>query len=66
MAGLAGMIISWIMYYQGYGMEFIVIGFVCSVISGAVFAGALMWALYKAIAATGALGHFASGRDTRR
>ena len=66
MAGLAGMIISWIMYYQGYGMDFIVIGFVCSVISGAVFAGALMWALYKAIAATGALGHFASGRDTRR
>lgn len=65
-AGLAGALISWVMYYQGYGMAFIAISFLCSLISGAVFSGALMWALQRAIAATGALGQFASGRSGER
>jgi energy-coupling factor transport system substrate-specific component len=35
------------------------------VISGAVIAGILMWYLYIAIAKTGALDHFVSGREVR-
>ncbi|KFI85820.1 ABC-type cobalt transport system, permease protein [Bifidobacterium reuteri DSM 23975] len=37
-----------------------------SIISGIVLAGALMWALHKAIAATGVLDRFASGRAEAR
>ena len=38
---------------------------ICSMISGAVIAGVLMWYLYKGIAATGALSRFASGKEVR-
>lgn len=34
-------------------------------ISGIVFAGVLMWYLYIALAKTGALDKFASGREVR-
>lgn len=37
-----------------------------SIISGVIIAGALMWALHKAIAATGVLDRFASGRAEAR
>lgn len=36
------------------------------VVSGAVLAGVLGWALVRALAATGALSRFAAGRDARR
>ncbi|NEG70227.1 ECF transporter S component [Bifidobacterium choloepi] len=36
-----------------------------SVISGMLIAGLAMWFLYRAIARTGALDHFASGREVR-
>ena len=42
-----------------------VIYLIATLISGALIAGVLVWYLYKAIAATGALDRFASGRDIR-
>ncbi|AKV55553.1 Hydroxymethylpyrimidine transport system permease protein [Bifidobacterium actinocoloniiforme DSM 22766] len=51
-------------FYQG--VAFLsprgLIGTVCEAISGIVFAGFVSWMLYKAIAKTGALDRFASGR----
>ncbi|KAB8295568.1 ECF transporter S component [Bifidobacterium avesanii] len=44
-----------------YGVMYLV----TTVISGVVFAGVLMWFLYVAIAKTGALDKFASGREVR-
>ena len=44
-----------------YGVVYLV----ATVISGIVFAGVLMWYLYIAIAKTGALDKFASGREVR-
>lgn len=38
---------------------------VCCVISGAVFGGALMWFVQKALAKTGVLDRFESGNDAR-
>lgn len=65
LAGLGGMIVSWIVYYQGSSAAYLAICFATSIISGAVIAGALMWALYKAIAVTGALDRLAGGRGTK-
>lgn len=65
LAGFGGMVASWFLYYQGYDTKFVVLSFVASTVSGAVIAGALMWALYKAIAATGALDRLAGGRGTK-
>jgi energy-coupling factor transport system permease protein len=39
---------------------------VCEIIGGALIAGVMSWALYLAIARTGALDRFASGRAVRR
>lgn len=39
---------------------------VCEVVGGALIAGVMSWALYLAIARTGALDRFASGRAVRR
>ncbi|OZG62346.1 ABC transporter permease [Bifidobacterium lemurum] len=44
-----------------YGVVYLI----ATVVSGIVFAGVLMWFLYLAIAKTGALDKFASGRDVR-
>ena len=49
---------------EGLG-GFIAIYLVTSVISGIVFAGIVVWYLYRAIARTGALDKFASGREVR-
>ena len=38
---------------------------VCCVISGAVFGGALIWFVQKALAKTGVLDRFESGNDAR-
>lgn len=42
---------------------FLIIYLITTVISGAVLAGAVGWGLTRAIASTGVLGRFASGRD---
>ncbi|MEK0245596.1 ECF transporter S component [Bifidobacterium mongoliense] len=62
-AGLAGMAVSWVVDYQGYAAGFIIVSFVCSIVSGAIIAGALMWLLFRMIARTGALASLASGHD---
>ena len=49
-------------YFSGYGLIYIV----CVLISGALIAGLLMWFVYKALAATGVLDRFASGRGQAR
>ncbi|MBT1160426.1 MULTISPECIES: ECF transporter S component [Bifidobacterium] len=62
-AGFAGMAVSWVMYYLSYDAFFIVTAFVCSTISGIIFAGVIAWFLYQALAKTGALDRVAGGRD---
>lgn len=47
--------------FQTYGVVYII----ATVVSGIVFAGVLMWYLYIAVAKTGALDKFASGREVR-
>ena len=47
--------------FQTYGVVYVL----TTVISGIVFAGVLMWYLYIALAKTGALDKFASGREVR-
>ncbi len=47
------------------GAGFLGIYLVCLLVSGAVLAGVLGWALTRALAATGALSRFASGREAR-
>lgn len=67
LAGLGGIIISYPFYYAGVPIfgEYMMIHTICSMISGAVIGGVLMWYLYKGIAATGALSRFASGKEVR-
>ncbi|GAA6123361.1 ECF transporter S component [Bifidobacterium psychraerophilum] len=48
-----------------WGGSYGIIYLLTTLISGAVIAGILMWYLYIAIAKTGALDHFASGREVR-
>ena len=63
-AGAAMGINDLIVWYAGAGAAFATIYFVCAVISGAVIAGLGSWALARALAKTGVLARFASGRDT--
>ncbi len=53
------------LWYAGADTAFAIIYTVSSTISGAVFAGLLPWLLTRALAATGALDRFASGREGR-
>ena len=62
-AGLALAINDLITYYPGSDVAFTSIYAVCSVISGAVLAGVLSWLAVRALARTGALSRFASGRE---
>ncbi|MDQ1555883.1 MAG: energy-coupling factor transport system permease protein [Actinomycetota bacterium] len=48
--------------YAAAGLPFKVSYFVCSIVSGAVIAGIGSWYLVRALAKTGALSRFASGR----
>jgi energy-coupling factor transport system substrate-specific component len=48
-----------------WGGSYGIIYLVTTVLSGALIAGVLMWYLYIAIAKTGALDHFVSGREVR-
>ena len=62
-AGLAAGINELIIYYPGIDTPFAVVYVVCYVISGALLAGLLGWLLTNALARTGALNRFASGRE---
>ena len=53
-------------YQQGKSLAKNLVECVSTVVSGAIVAGLLMWFLYKAIAKTGALDRFASGRLVRQ
>ncbi len=61
-AGLAMAIFDLIIYYPGSGPVFASTHTVSAIISGAVIAGVGSWLLARAIARTGALSRFASGR----
>lgn len=64
-AGLVCALNDLVLWYAGADTAFAVIYTVSSTISGAVFAGLLPWLLTRALAATGALDRFASGREGR-
>lgn len=64
-AALFGGINNLFLWFVENAIEFKLIYMVCTIISGAVLAGLLGWLLYRAIAATGALDRFASGRQTQ-
>jgi energy-coupling factor transport system substrate-specific component len=64
-AALAGGINNLVLWYAGADVSFTVIYLISTVISGAVIAGALPWALTRGLASTGALDRFASGREAR-
>lgn len=64
-AGLAAAITDNLIWYVGAGPQFMSIYAVSVVVSGAVLAGVVGWLLFRAIAATGVLGRFASGREAR-
>ncbi|MFT8358603.1 ECF transporter S component [Bifidobacterium aquikefiri] len=62
--GLGGSLYSLIVLQSGLnaGGTYVVTNIIANCISGAVISGILMWYLYIAIAKSGALSHFASGR----
>ncbi|WP_382304209.1 ECF transporter S component [Herbiconiux sp. UC225_62] len=62
-AGLAMGINDSILWYAGNGMDFKTVYVVCGAIGGAVIAGLLSWVVVRALARTGALNRFASGRE---
>jgi energy-coupling factor transport system substrate-specific component len=64
-AGLALAILDLILYYPGSDGAFTAIYVIGSIISGALIAGILSWLAVKALAKTGALSRFASGREAR-
>jgi len=64
-AALAGGVNNLLLWYAGADATFTVVYLVSTVVSGAVIAGALPWALTRGLARTGALDRFASGRDAR-
>lgn len=62
-AGIAGGINDLILWYPGLDTNFQLVYVICFAISGAIIAGLGSWALMRALAATGALGRFAAGRE---
>lgn len=65
---LAG-VACWAYYWMtnpGWSMTYVTVYLITSIISGLLFAGLLMWFLQRAIAATGVLDRFASGRVEAR
>lgn len=66
LASIGGFIVMWPLYWAGQKWEVLLIKFVSGGISAAIVSGVLVWWLYLAIAKTGALDGFASGRASRR
>ncbi|MGD8214789.1 ECF transporter S component [Aestuariimicrobium sp. Y1814] len=62
-AGVGAWVLEWVLGNRAKSFEFNSIYLVCLMISGAVLAGVLGWLLTKALARTGALDRFASGRE---
>jgi energy-coupling factor transport system substrate-specific component len=65
-AGFACGINDRILWYAGADTTFTIVYIVATTISGALIAGAGSWFVARGLAATGALGRFASGRETTR
>jgi energy-coupling factor transport system substrate-specific component len=63
-AGLALAVNDLVLWYPGSDVPFSIIYVVSAVVSGAVLAGVLSWVAVRALARTGALSRFASGRET--
>ncbi|GAA3002332.1 ECF transporter S component [Microbacterium aurantiacum] len=64
-AALLGGVNNLLLWYAGADITFVVVYLISTMISGAVIAGALSWAIARGLAATGALDRFASGRAHR-
>jgi len=62
LAGIGGAIIDLVVYYPGYPPAFSLIYLISFAVSGALLGGLLSWLIARAVAATGALDRFASGR----
>jgi energy-coupling factor transport system substrate-specific component len=69
LAGIGAAVLEWLfeifVWYAGNTATFKVLYLVFLAISGAVLAGLLGWYIMKALARTGVLDRFASGRETR-
>lgn len=73
LAGVGAAVAAWVFeFFYGSSpnilktLEFNLIYLGTLIVSGAVLAGAVGWALVRALAATGALNRFAAGREVRR
>jgi energy-coupling factor transport system permease protein len=64
-AGLAESVLDLLSYYPGSKAAFVVGYSLSTIVSGAVI-GVIAWLLVRALAATGVLDRFASGRSARR
>jgi energy-coupling factor transport system permease protein len=64
-AALLGGVNNLLLWFAGADTLFTVVYMLCTIVSGAVLAGALGWLLARGLAATGALDRFASGREAR-
>ena len=65
-AGLAMAVNDLILWYPGSGATFAVVYTVAGIASGALVAGVLSWFVVRALARTGALSRFESGRQAQR
>ena len=65
-AGLAMAINDLILWYPGSTASFAAVYTIAGIASGAVLAGVVSWFVVRALARTGALSRFASGRQVRR
>ena len=61
-AGVGGSIVDLIFYYPGSAASFVLVHTAAFALSGALLAGLVSWLIARALAATGALNRFASGR----
>ncbi|HEX4442905.1 MAG TPA: ECF transporter S component [Galbitalea sp.] len=65
-AGVGLTVLDLVLYYRGQTLAFDLIYGVSSLVSGALIAGLVSWLLVRAVAKTGALSRFASGRTSRQ
>ncbi len=63
LSGVGGAILDLVAYYPGSAQFFAIVYISSFAVSGILFAGLLGWLLARALAATGALSRFASGRQ---